>query len=48
MQRPNGIPEKIVKKVGFGRGRLDAFEARATALVVIDLDEATVSNGDSI
>ena len=47
MQHPSGIPEKIVNKVVARRGRLHAFEAidpKATALVVIDLDEATVRN----
>lgn len=46
MQHPSGIPEKIVAKVVARRGRLHAFEtidARTTALVVIDLDEATVT-----
>src|SRR5262245_60447899 len=45
MQHPSGISEKIVKKVIARRGRLHAFEAidpATTALVVIDLDEATV------
>jgi hypothetical protein len=49
MQHPSGIPEKIVRKVFARRGRLHAFEAidpRTTALVVIDLDEATVANDD--
>lgn len=49
MQHPSGIPEKIVKKVVARRGRLHAFEVldpKTTALVVIDLDEATVSNDD--
>jgi ureidoacrylate peracid hydrolase len=47
MRHPSGIPEKIVSKVVARRGRLHAFErlaAAATALVVIDLDEATVGN----
>ena len=47
MQHPSGIPEKIVRKVVARRGRLHAFETidpRTTALVVIDLDEATVGN----
>jgi ureidoacrylate peracid hydrolase len=47
MQHPSGIPEKIVRKVVARRGRLHAFETidpSATALVVIDLDEATVGN----
>jgi nicotinamidase-related amidase len=42
---PSGIPDKIVKKVVARRGRLHAFETidpAKTALVVIDLDEATV------
>jgi nicotinamidase-related amidase len=45
MQHPSGIPEKIVRKVVARRGRLHAFEsieAHRTALVVIDLDTATV------
>src|SRR5262245_16683463 len=45
MQHPSGIPEKIVNKVVARRGRLHAFETidpKSTALVVIDLDEATV------
>jgi nicotinamidase-related amidase len=45
MHHPSGIPEKIVRKVAARRGRLHAFEridARRTALVVIDLDTATV------
>lgn len=49
MQHPSGIPEKIVRKVVARRGRLHAFEAidaTTTALVVIDLDEATVGNDD--
>jgi len=49
MQHPSGIPEKIVRKVVARRGRLHAFEAidpKTTALAVIDLDEATVSNDD--
>lgn len=50
MQHPSGIPEKIVRKVVARRGRLHAFEAieaRTTALVVIDLDEATVGGDDT-
>ena len=50
MQHPSGIPEKIVKKVVARRGRLHAFEMidpRTTALVVIDLDEATVGNDET-
>src|SRR3954468_20441015 len=50
MQHPSGIPEKIVKKVIARRGRLHAFETidpKATALIVIDLDEATVTNDDT-
>lgn len=50
MQHPSGIPEKIVKKVFARRGRLHAFETidpKTTALVVIDLDEATVGNDDT-
>jgi ureidoacrylate peracid hydrolase len=50
MQHPSGIPEAIVRKVVARRGRLHAFErieARRTALVVIDLDTATVgANGE--
>lgn len=50
MQHPSGIPEAIVRKVVARRGRLHAFDsidADRTALVVIDLDAATVaSNGD--
>jgi nicotinamidase-related amidase len=49
MQHPSGIPEKIVRKVVARRGRLHAFEsieAVRTALVVIDLDTATVGSGD--
>jgi ureidoacrylate peracid hydrolase len=49
MQHPSGIPEKIVRKVVARRGTLHAFEAidpKTTALVVIDLDEATVGNDD--
>jgi ureidoacrylate peracid hydrolase len=50
MQHPSGIPEKIVKKVVARRGRLHAFETispTTTALVVIDLDAATVSNEEA-
>ena len=50
MQHPSGIPEKIVKKVVARRGRLHAFESldpRTTALIVIDLDEATVRNDET-
>ena len=49
MQHPSGIPEKIVRKVVARRGRLHAFEsldATRTALVVIDLDTATVGSND--
>jgi len=49
MQHPSGIPEKIVRKVVARRGRLHAFEnidAGRTALVVIDLDTATVDASD--
>jgi nicotinamidase-related amidase len=45
MPHPSGIPEKIVRKVVARRGRLHAFESiesSRTALVVIDLDTATV------
>jgi len=47
MQHPSGIPEKIVRKVVARRGKLHAFDAidsTRTALVVIDLDVATVGN----
>jgi ureidoacrylate peracid hydrolase len=50
MQHPSGIPEKIVRKVVARRGRLHAFETiepKTTALVVIDLDEATVGNDEA-
>jgi ureidoacrylate peracid hydrolase len=50
MQHPSGILEKIVRKVVARRGRLHAFETidpKTTALVVIDLDEATVGNDDT-
>ena len=49
MQHPSGIPEKIVEKVVARRGRLHAFETiepRRTALVVIDLDNATVGSNE--
>jgi ureidoacrylate peracid hydrolase len=49
MQHPSRIPEKIVRKVVARRGRLHAFEnldAARTALVVIDLDTATVGSND--
>ena len=45
MHHPSGIPQKIVDKVVARRGRLHAFESltpQTTALVVIDLDEASV------
>ena len=45
MEHPSGIPQKIVNKVVARRGRLHAFESLTpgtTALVVIDLDEASV------
>jgi nicotinamidase-related amidase len=45
VDHPSGIPQKIVDKVVARRGRLHAFESldpEATALVVIDLDEASV------
>jgi ureidoacrylate peracid hydrolase len=48
---PSGIPEKIVRKVVARRGRLHAFETidpTRTALVVIDLDEATVGRSDQL
>jgi nicotinamidase-related amidase len=50
MQHPSGIPEKIVNKVVARRGRLHAFETidpGTTALVVIDLDQATVRHDGS-
>jgi len=50
LTHPSGIPEKIVKKVVARRGRLHAFESidpSKTALVVIDLDEATVGRDDT-
>src|SRR5262245_12664010 len=50
MRHPSGIPEKIVNKVVARRGRLHAFESiepKATALVIIDLDVATVRNDDA-
>src|SRR5262245_31013143 len=50
MQHPSGIPENIVKKVVARRGRLHAFETidpKATALVAIDLDEATVGKDEA-
>lgn len=49
MEHPSGIPQKIVDKVVRRRGRLHAFETIAalkTALVVIDLDTATVGGDD--
>src|SRR5262245_54131097 len=49
MQHPSGISEKIVRKVVARRGRLHAFETidpKSTALVVIDLDAATVGHDD--
>jgi nicotinamidase-related amidase len=49
MQHPSGIPEAIVRKVVARRGRLHAFESldpRRTALVVIDLDTATVGSNE--
>jgi hypothetical protein len=50
MQHPSGIAEKVVRKLVARCGRLHAFETidpRTTALVVIDLDEATVGNDDT-
>jgi nicotinamidase-related amidase len=50
VQHPSGIPDTIVKKVVARRGRLHAFETidpRTTALVVIDLDAATVGEDDT-
>ena len=49
MEHPSGIPQKIVDKVVRRRGRLHAFEtieAQKTALVVIDLDMATVGSDE--
>jgi nicotinamidase-related amidase len=49
MEHPSGIPQKIVEKVVRRRGRLHAFETiepQKTALVVIDLDAATVGGDD--
>jgi nicotinamidase-related amidase len=49
MEHPSGIPQKIVDKVVRRRGRLHAFEtieAQKTALVVIDLDTATVGSDE--
>jgi nicotinamidase-related amidase len=49
MEHPSGIPEKIVNKVVRRRGRLHAFETiepARTALIVIDLDTATVEGDD--
>ena len=49
MRHPSGIPEAIVRKVVARRGRLHAFEtieSSRTALVVIDLDTATVGAND--
>ena len=50
MEHPSGIPEKIVNKVVARRGRLHAFQTidpKTTALVVIDLDEATVGSDET-
>jgi nicotinamidase-related amidase len=49
MEHPSGIPQRIVDKVVRRRGRLHAFEtieAPKTALVVIDLDTATVGGDE--
>lgn len=49
MHHPSGIPDRIVRKVVARRGRLHAFETIEpvkTALVVIDLDAATVGRDD--
>jgi len=49
VSHPSGIPENIVRKVMARRGRLHAFDsigAVRTALVVIDLDTATVGSND--
>ena len=50
MRHPSGIPDRIVEKVVARRGRLHAFDTidpKTTALVVIDLDEATVVDDDT-
>ena len=50
MKHPSGIPEAIVRKVVARRGRLHAFETitpTTTALVIIDLDVATVGADDT-
>jgi nicotinamidase-related amidase len=50
MRHPSGIPDRIVEKVVARRGRLHAFDTldpKTTALVVIDLDEATVGDDDT-
>jgi nicotinamidase-related amidase len=50
VQHPSGIPARIVEKVVARRGRLHAFETiepRSTALVVIDLDVATVGRDNA-
>jgi nicotinamidase-related amidase len=50
VEHPSGIPQKIVNKVVARRGRLHAFESidpMTTALVVIDLDQATVGNDET-
>jgi hypothetical protein len=49
VEHPSGIPDKIVRKVVARRGRLHAFEhlnPGRTALVAIDLDEATIGGSD--
>jgi nicotinamidase-related amidase len=49
IKHPSGIPEKIVRKVMARRGRLHAFdsiEPDRTALVIIDLDTATVGSNE--
>ena len=48
MRHPSAIPKKIVNKVVARHSRLQAFETinpNSTALVVIDLDSATVTCG---
>lgn len=50
MKHPSGIKQEIVDKVVARRGRLHAYErieSARTALVVVDLDTATVKRMDS-
>ena len=50
VSHPSGIPDAIVRKVMARRGRLHAFEtitSKTTALVIIDLDVATVGTDDT-